>query len=54
MTEQAGMERENRPLEGQLSMEKTEAQTMEQTERTPELIAVEISASFSERQKISR
>lgn len=44
MTEQAGMERENRPLEGQLSMEKTEAQTMEQTERTPELIAVEISA----------
>lgn len=44
MTEQAGMERENRPLEGQLSMEKTEAQTMEQTERTPELIAVEINA----------
>lgn len=52
MTEQAGMERENRPLEGQLSMEKPEAQTMEQTEaqtmeqmeRTPELIAVEISA----------
>lgn len=52
MTEQAGMERGNRPLEGQLSMEKTEAQTMEQTEeqtmekteRTPELIAVEISA----------
>ena len=44
MTEQADMERENRPLEGQLSMEKTEAQTMEQTERTPELIAVEISA----------
>lgn len=44
MTEQAGMERENRPLEGQPSMEKTEAQTMEQTERTPELIAVEISA----------
>ena len=44
MTEQTDMERENRPLEGQLSMEKTEAQTMEQTERTPELIAVEISA----------
>ena len=48
MTEQAGMERENRPLEGQLSMEKTmeqtEEQTMEKTERTPELIAVEISA----------
>ena len=44
MTEQTDMERENRPLEGQLSMEKMEAQTMEQTERTPELIAVEISA----------
>ena len=48
MTEQADMERENRPLEGQLSMERAEAQTMEQTEeqteRTPELIAVEISA----------
>lgn len=44
MTEQTDMERENQPLEGQLSMEKTEAQTMEQTGRTPELIAVEISA----------
>ena len=44
MTEQTDMERENQPLEGQLSMEKTEAQTMEQTGRTPELIAVEINA----------